>query len=548
MPFFLLQGVKSLYKALYRKYRPMVFDDVVGQQPITQTLKNEIENNRFSHAYLFTGSRGTGKTTCAKILAKAINCENLQFGDPCLKCEVCKGIEQGDILDIIEIDAASNNGVDNIRQLRDEANFTPVRCKYRVYIIDEVHMLSTGAFNALLKIMEEPPEHVVFILATTEVHKIPATILSRCQRFDFRRIQIPKIKERLLAVAEQEKIKIDSEAAELLARLADGGMRDALSLLDKCAITGERITAELVRELVGILDNQNLFDLFSSVAQGDTAKVLTFVDEMYNQSKDMRKFCEDFLQLCRNVLVIKTCGKECQLINCDEKELHNLELLSQGVTPETLLGYMDILSDCKNRLSRAVFAKTEVEMCLLKLCQPNLASEDSPLLARVRALEDQMKLWGNGELPAITQPKQPSPKNNSVAKNAPPSKQEQSLPQKTQEKKEIATVQGFEKWPEVVEKISKSNPALYGTLVGSRAFEQGDVMLIDATDEMFLKLVRENEHAKECMRQALKIVTGKTYRLGPYKQKNTQKQAEEENPLDAFLNDAAKAGIPIHEK
>lgn len=250
-----------MYQVLYRKYRPKVFADVYGQDHVTSTLKNEIKNGRVSHAYLFTGSRGTGKTTCAKILAKAVNCENSVDGEPCNECEVCKGLDNGSIYDVVEIDAASNNGVDNIRDLREDANYTPSRGKYRVYIIDEVHMLSQGAFNALLKTLEEPPAHVIFILATTEVHKLPATILSRCQRFDFRRIQSETMAIRLKQVSDFEGISLDDDAAVLIARIADGALRDGLSILDQCAGRSKSISSSLVSEVAGLAGREAMYNL-----------------------------------------------------------------------------------------------------------------------------------------------------------------------------------------------------------------------------------------------------------------------------------------------
>ncbi|MDO5448424.1 MAG: DNA polymerase III subunit gamma/tau [Clostridia bacterium] len=282
-----------MYQALYRKWRPQVFADVVGQDHITTTLMNEIETGRHSHAYLFTGSRGTGKTTCAKIFAKAVNCEHPINGDPCNECETCKGIDSGAIMDVIEIDAASNNGVDNIRDIRDEANFTPVNGKYRVYIIDEVHMLSTGAFNALLKTLEEPPAHVKFILATTEVHKLPATILSRCQRFDFKRITPEDIAKRLAYVAGEEGLELEADAAMLIARLADGALRDALSILDQCIGHSRHITLDVVNATVGLAGKEYLFALSASILNKDSASALAQINTLHNNSCDMERLCNE---------------------------------------------------------------------------------------------------------------------------------------------------------------------------------------------------------------------------------------------------------------
>ena len=278
-----------MYQVLYRKWRPQVFADVVGQPQVTVTLQHELMAGRVAHAYLFTGSRGTGKTTCAKILAKAVNCLHPVNGDPCGECEICRGVESGSVMDVVEIDAASNNGVDNIRELREEAAFTPASARYRVYIIDEVHMLSQGAFNALLKTLEEPPAHVLFILATTEVHKLPATILSRCQRFDFHRIAPEDISDRLEYVARQEEASLDREAGLLIARLADGAMRDALSLLDQCFGRSRQVTVEVVNETAGLAGREHLFQMAQSILDRDSPSALELVDRLYRESKDMAR-------------------------------------------------------------------------------------------------------------------------------------------------------------------------------------------------------------------------------------------------------------------
>ncbi|MBS6164042.1 MAG: DNA polymerase III subunit gamma/tau, partial [Clostridiales bacterium] len=295
-----------MYQVLYRKWRPKVFADVVGQPQVTVTLKNELMSGRISHAYLFTGSRGTGKTTCAKILAKAVNCLNPRDGDPCGECEICRGIESGSIMDIVEIDAASNNGVDNIRSLREEANYTPSAAKYRAFIIDEVHMLSIGAFNALLKTLEEPPQHVIFILATTEVHKIPATILSRCQRFDFQRIPPQEIAGRLSEIAGREGAALEDQAALLLAKLSDGAMRDALSLLDQCLGRSSDVTVDVVTETVGLVGHDYLFKLVDAVNGEDAPTALNLLDQMYRGSKDMTRLCEELSSHYRGLMLVKT--------------------------------------------------------------------------------------------------------------------------------------------------------------------------------------------------------------------------------------------------
>ena len=282
-----------MYLALYRKYRPKTFDDVISQEHITTTLKNQISSGTAAHAYLFTGSRGTGKTSCAKILAMAVNCLHPVNGNPCLECEACREIESGSATDITEMDAASNNGVDDVRQLRDEVAYTPVSCKYRVYIIDEVHMLSLQAFNALLKTLEEPPEHVKFILATTELHKVPATILSRCQRFEFRRIDTADSAERLLSVAEKEGVTLDRDAAELISRLSDGGMRDALSVLDRCISADSHVTSELVRSCAGVADTRHLFAFSEMTAAKDVSGCIRLLNELHKGSKDIARIIDE---------------------------------------------------------------------------------------------------------------------------------------------------------------------------------------------------------------------------------------------------------------
>ena len=327
-----------MYQVLYRKWRPKTFSDVCGQPQVTSTLLNELKEDRLSHAYLFTGSRGTGKTSCAKIFAKAVNCLNPQNGDPCNECEMCRAIDNGSCLDVIEIDAASNNGVDNIRDLRDEANFTPATAKFRVYIIDEVHMLSISAFNALLKTLEEPPEHVKFILATTEVHKLPSTILSRCQRFEFKHITPEDICNRLKYVCENEKLELTDGAAMLIARLADGAMRDALSLLDRCASFGGVIDEKVVEDAAGIAGRDYLFALADCIAEKDVVKGLEIIDTLHKNSCDMERLITELTNHFRNIMVAKTVKNYRELIICSDEELEKIVKQGESIKLETVVG------------------------------------------------------------------------------------------------------------------------------------------------------------------------------------------------------------------
>ena len=392
-----------MYQALYRKYRPKNFDEVVGQEHITATLKQEIASGRIGHAYLFTGSRGTGKTSCSKIIAKAVNCPNQHDGNPCGVCAVCRGIDDGSVLDVTEIDAASNNGVDNIRQLREEANFTPAQVSYRVYIIDETHMLSVGAFNALLKIMEEPPEHVIFILATTEVHKIPATILSRCQRFDFRRISPSVIAARVRWVCEQEGIQIDPEAADLIASLAEGGMRDALSLLDVCrsnarsgeqdssASRAEKITLEHVRQSAGLAVSDSLFAVADAVLRRDVPAVLQEIDRMFENSIDFEKMCVQLIAHYRGLMMAKAVKNPQEFVSGLPQDAQRLSAQAAGYPMGQILYSLTVLQDALSRMGRTAQTRVELEMAAIKLCSPELDRSLEAIIARLDRLEAQVR-------------------------------------------------------------------------------------------------------------------------------------------------------------
>lgn len=376
-----------MYQALYRKWRPQRFEDVVGQSHITTTLRTQVESGRLSHAYLFTGTRGTGKTTCAKILAKAVNCQAPVNGDPCNCCPTCKGIDEGSVMEVVEIDAASNNGVDYIRALREEAVYSPANAKKRVYIVDEVHMLSTGAFNALLKTLEEPPAHLMFILATTELHKVPATILSRCQRFSFRRITADDIQGRLLYVAGQEGLELTTDGAALLARLADGALRDGLSLLDQCAATPGTIDREGVLNTLGLAGNLRIAHLMNYIRRGNTAKALEELSDLYSAGKGIPSVLSELSDLVRDLLIQKTAAQSGSGLMAGGYDAETLNTLGKNLTAQRLLQMLKLLQDTMAGLRSSSNQRTDAELCLIRLCDERLDSSAEGLSARLARLE-----------------------------------------------------------------------------------------------------------------------------------------------------------------
>lgn len=379
-----------MYQALYRKWRPRTFDDVVGQAHITDTLKRQIESDRLSHAYLFTGTRGTGKTTCAKILARAVNCEHPINGNPCNQCPSCLGIENGSILDVLELDAASNNGVDQVRALRDEAVYTPAAVKKRVYIIDEVHMLSTPAFNALLKILEEPPSHLMFVLATTELHKVPTTIKSRCQQFSFKRIQPQQIKDRLQFVAEEEHISLSQSAAALLARLADGGLRDALSLLDQCAGGNQILEEQDALNVLGLAGNLETARLLDAISDRDTGAALQVLDKLYREGKDMGALLGELSALCRDILILKTTSKGGDALLTGGYDDSTLKRFFDRLNSAELIQLLSILQNTSAQLYRSGSRRTDSELCIIRMCERGLAADPEALAARITRLEEML--------------------------------------------------------------------------------------------------------------------------------------------------------------
>ncbi len=567
-----------MHKALYRKWRPQVFSDVSGQSHITETLMHEVDVGRLSHAYLFTGSRGTGKTTCAKILSKAVNCLNPQNGNPCNECEVCRGIDDGSILDVTEIDAASNNGVDNIRDLREEANFTPAVAKYRVYIIDEVHMLSTGAFNALLKTLEEPPSHVLFILATTEVHMLPATILSRCQRFDFRRIPPEDIAKRLLLVSEKENLKLAEDAAMLIARIADGALRDALSILDQCASFSEEITLNIVSKAAGLLGRDYLFEISDAIKNQDSSSVLSIIDRLHASSCDMERLVNELVNHFRNVMITKTTKNPEEFIVCTPDELNRYKEYASSVTYGTILYIMETLTTESAQLKYSAHQRAKVETMLIRLCSPKLSTDISALVARIDELQAQiMTLKANGvsATPTTSQPQQVEIiKETPVIEKTPPLEEvkvvlsdkplQSETPQYTRVDEpplppeppvsapimeepvtpkapidmtlvtESDKAQPFTAWANCLEQLGKISKPLYPMLVGSEAYRAGNTVFIKAKNTAFPALFKVKMNF-DAISDAIVRATGEKLRPAIYTDGESPVANEGAEPVDVLI-------------
>lgn len=560
-----------MYQAFYRKYRPKCFADVYGQDHVVSTLKNELSENKISHAYLFTGSRGTGKTTCAKILAKAVNCENMQDGEPCNRCEICKGMDNGTIYDIVEIDAASNNGVDNIRDLREEANYTPSRGKYRVYIIDEVHMLSIGAFNALLKILEEPPAHVIFILATTEVHKIPATILSRCQRFDFKRIQPETMAVRLKQVAGLENLTITDDAAVLIARIADGALRDGLSILDQCSSRSSNIDSDLVSQVAGLAGREALYSLADCISSQNSSKAVELIAQLYENSYDMERLCVEMINHFRNYLVVKTVKNNRELIVCTDNEYESLVESAKNFTLEKIIFSLDLFQTTLTKIKGGANSRIEMEMTFIKLCQPKLEQSMEAVLDRIGALERAVKNGVKLQTPVQTEVKQQEkvtaavdiktetkqeeavvisePKTQPQQKNETP---QAAQPEVSQEKpvtpaastNETAVeqqanvssgIEPFEQWEDFLDIIHKTDIGLYGVLRSAEAHLQNGYFVIDSTNPTVKEFIKIPTHLK-AIKQAVFDLTGQSYKVGVTKQK--KENSQKRDLLEDLINQA----------
>ena len=545
-----------MYQALYRKWRPSSFAEVSGQPQVTLTLLNELKSGRISHAYLFTGSRGTGKTSCAKILAKAVNCENPVDGEPCGVCEMCRSAENGDAPDIIEIDAASNNGVDNIRDIREEVNLSPFRGKYRVYIIDEVHMLSQGAFNALLKTLEEPPAHVIFILATTEVHKLPATVLSRCQRFDFKRISPENISDRLKVIAVGEGFSITDDAAALIARLADGGMRDAVSLLDRCCARGADIDTSTVSAAAGIAGTMHLFKMSEYIAASDTSACLTLLNNLHREACDIESLCSELTYHFRNLMIAKTVGDCSSLITAAPDEINELKARAGGFKLSKILSCLDILEETLGSMKGAPNKKILLESAVIRMCAGAKPAADtgedvSELKLRIAELEKTVNRLINGTAvktaaPTVEAPAPkpaPEPVNEEKPVSEPePAKEEKSEPETAKQPEtppaqaETPVITGnveFTSWAEVLEEVKKTDAPLYYMLNTTTSYiRNGTHLVIRTNNSLLYKFITEKDtsHAKD-LSAAVAAVTGRRYKLS-IDDKGTTAVTQKKNPLD----------------
>lgn len=580
-----------MYQVLYRKWRPQTFDDVSGQEHITTTLKNEVSAGRLNHAYLFTGSRGTGKTTCAKILAKAVNCTNSQNGNPCCECEICRGIDEESILDVVEMDAASNRKIEDIRSIIDEVQFKPAKSKYRVYIVDEVHMLTKEAFNALLKTLEEPPEHVIFILATTEIHKLPQTILSRCQRFDFHRIPPRAIADRLLYVAKQEGVELTDEASMMIASVADGALRDALSLLDRCIAISSSVDEDVVRNAAGLARKTYLYEMAASVINKNTAKSLEIIDRLYAESKDMARLCEELLSHFRALMLIKSVRNPKEILVMSEDEFDEAQLQSDYLSLADIVYYMDVLSRSHQRMGHGTADRTELEMAMVKLSSAELDGTYEALTSRITALEKAVKRGlaiapQKVELPEPVQNYEPDKQvTKPVVEDEPivvdkpveePDALSQSeLPKAVEQKPEekpakaeskidavkatsqpkvtasknideiIRNAKPFPQWVEVVGNMRSISMSTFAAFNGSSAFVSGNYLLIDTDNSMAFDLLKEGNNRKK-IKEVILETTGKAYNLGPYK-RVTEKQ-KKQDPLDMLKKGLEDSGVEITEE
>ena len=558
-----------MYQVLYRKWRPKTFADVVGQPHVTETLKNELITGRVAHAYLFTGSRGTGKTTCAKIFAKAVNCLHPVDGNPCGECEICRGIEDESIMDVTEMDAASNRKIEDIRDLLEEIRYTPAQAKYRVFIVDEVHMLTTEAFNALLKTLEEPPSYVIFILATTEPHKLPATILSRCQRFDFHRVTPQAICDRLKYIARQEGGDLDDEAGLMIARLADGGMRDALSLLDQAMGKSRQVNALTVCETVGMAGSGYINEMAGDVARRDPAALMRLISELYANSKDMIRLCDELIGYFRSIMILCTV-KDCDgLIVASEAELTELKQMASQFTAARAIEILNLLQASYEKMARGVNKRVEMETALIKICgipdngtpaspppqpvgqpsSPNMTATLQSLLTRIESLERKVR----SGLPQGRPMAQSVPIYGSTSEPGAKAPAEKSgVSQNVRELSDGAKL--YPDWSRIMEGLQQTNPAAYSVLADTRAFVNGKYLLIEVGS--FGREMLRNDQVKNSIRNLVSQISGIDCRLGPYTPSGAVQYTSNENNssgdspasfAEKIMKRAQEAGIDVEE-
>lgn len=521
------------YMALYRQFRPTQFKDMYGQEHITTTLKNQILNNRIGHAYLFSGGRGTGKTSSAKILARAINCLNPIDGEPCNECDVCKGIISGSVTDVVEMDAASNNGVDDIRQIREEVAFLPTVCKYRVYIIDEVHMLSTGAFNALLKTLEEPPAHVIFILATTEPQKLPLTILSRCQKFDFKRIPVEDIKECLKSIASKINLKIQQEALDMIAVLADGALRDAISILERCILDGqEEVNIQKIRDLVGIPDGIYIYNLVKSILEYNVIDALQALNDAINTGKDINAFIWQTIKYVKDILVYKKTNK---LELYMEEEKAQIESLSKLCEEERLINIILTLSETQNNIKKAQMKNIILEADIIRLCQVKKAQDIEQLASKVEELEKRMQSQ-NSPMSFINKKEDTKPVKSSTQKKV------NNINSPSPKVGSISTSTGeyLNCWNEIVSDLKDNGKImLYTNLLNTKAKQLSDLVLgIEFQKDLtsFGKTVITKPENEQALKQAIFKAIGKEMHVKCI-ESLAEDNAESKNGLEILAND-----------
>lgn len=568
-----------MYRALYRKWRPQRFADVVGQTAIVTALQNQISAGRIGHAYLFTGTRGTGKTTCAKIFAKAVNCLDTSSPDPCGECEICKGIDSGSVMDIIEMDAASNNGVDDIRDLRDEVAYLPSVCKYKVYIIDEVHMLSTAAFNALLKTMEEPPEHVIFILATTEVQKVPVTILSRCQRYDFTRITADDIAGRLLYVAGQEKIELDENAAQLIGRLADGAMRDALSILDTCAGVDNHVDEALVRRMAGVTDRGYLFEISDAIAAGDSVTALEKIAELRQQSVDMRRLCMELAGHYRNLMLCALLGGTSLLTGISPEE-EAAYTQRRDFPQREAIRAVNAFGSALEKMSRGTDQRIELELAIFSLTQPETAAAPVIIQQPAPAAPAAPQAFASAPraytaappvqaapsvVPPVVQPQsvpaaapddvpppidddppflQPELKPAPQQTPAPvPPAPAAPAPRKAEPPRQAGPLEPFAFWPAVLADLEENDAMLISFLRGTRAYCDGKRVLFECSDA-FRDYIRNNREVSKRLKETIYRVSRTKYSIGPYEEPKTDDTTAAVS-LDETLHTMQALGVDL---